>query len=85
MFHMRTVATKTQILEDAGYAFSFVRMVYLNRKARKAFSVEFVQDHTEAELEAPIGDSAPPAGEWRFYFNSEPSDRVKRELSVILG
>jgi len=82
---MRTVATKTQILEDAGYAFSFDRMIYLNRRARKAFSVAFVQDNSEAELEARIGDPAPPAGEWWFYFNSEPSDGVKRELSAILG
>jgi hypothetical protein len=57
---MRTVAAKTQILEDAGYAFSFDRMIHLNRTARKAFSVEFVQDHSDAELEAHIEESPPP-------------------------
>lgn len=82
---MRTVATKTQILEDAGYAYSFDREIYLNRNTRKVFSVEFVQDHSEAELEARINEPGPPAGEWRFYFNSPPSEAVKRELSTLLG
>jgi primosomal protein N' (replication factor Y) len=42
-------------------------------------------DMRQEFLEARIGDPAPPAGEWRFYFNSEPSDGVKRELSAILA
>jgi hypothetical protein len=81
---MRTAATKRQILEEAGYSYSFDRMIYVNRDARKAFSIEFVQDKPEAELEARINEPAPPAGEWRFYFNSEPSEAVKRELSTVL-
>ena len=59
-------------------------MIYLDRKARTAFSVAFVQDHSEAVLETRIGDPAAPTGEWRFYFSTEPSDGVKRELSAIL-
>ena len=51
---MPATATKRQILGDAGYAYSFDRMIYLNRDARKAFSVEFVEDHSEGELEARI-------------------------------
>ena len=82
---MRTVATKTQILEDAGYAYSFDRESYINRSVRKIFSVEFVQDHSEPELEARINDPTPPPGEWRFYFNAPPSEAVKRELVTILG
>jgi hypothetical protein len=79
---MRSTATKKQILEDAGYSYSFDRLIYINRNARKAFSTEFVDDHDEADLEARINE--PPAGEWRFYFNSPPSEAVKRELSAIL-
>lgn len=82
---MPATATKRQILEDAGYAYSFDRMIYVNRDARKAFSVEFVEDHSEGELEARINEPAPPAGEWRFYFNSDPSEAVKRELSALLA
>jgi hypothetical protein len=81
---MLTATAKQQILENAGYAYSFDRLSYINRKARKVFSVEFVQDHSEGELQACI-DEPGAAGEWRFYFNSPPSEAVKRELSLILG
>jgi len=81
---MGPVASKQQILEQAGYAYSFNRLSYINRDARKVFSLEFVQDHSESELKASINEPAPPPGEWRFYFNSEPSDAVKREFSAVL-
>jgi hypothetical protein len=76
---MLTVADKKQILEDAGYAYSFDRLSYINRDARKVFSIEFVQDHSEAELKGRINESTPP-GEWSFYFNLPPSEGVKREF-----
>ncbi|MGO9084438.1 MAG: hypothetical protein ACLQBK_04360 [Candidatus Sulfotelmatobacter sp.] len=79
-----TVAGKRQILEDAGFAYSFDRLSYINREARKVFSLEFVEDHSEADLRACISEPAPP-GDWRFYFNSPPSDAVKREFSAIVG
>ncbi len=80
---MLTAASKTQLLEGAGYAYSFDRLSYINRDARKVFSIEFVQDHDEAELRARINEPA-PLGEWRFYFNTEPSATVKRELTDLL-
>ena len=82
---MRTATTKKQLLEDAGYSYSFDRLIYVNRGARKAFSVEFVQDNSEGEIEARINEPMPPPGEWRFYFSNEPSAAVKRELSALLG
>ena len=82
---LRTVATKKQILEEAGYAYSFDRRIYLNRNARKVFSLEFVDDNSETKLEACINGAPPPIGEWRFYFNSGPSDAVKRDLLKILA
>ena len=81
---MKTVA-KSQILKDAGYAYSFQREIYVNRKTRKVFSIDFVEDHGELELESCINEPSPPNGEWRFYFNSPPSDAVVRELSNVLG
>ena len=77
---MLTVASKKQILEDVGYAYSFDRLSYINRDARKVFSIEFVQDNSEDELRTRINEPYPPKGQWRFYFNSEPSESVKREF-----
>jgi hypothetical protein len=79
-FDMLIVEDKKQILEDAGYAYSFDRLSYINRKARKVFSIEFVQDNSEEKIKARINEPAPPPGEWRFYFNAEPSEGVKREF-----
>jgi len=82
---MRPVTTKQQILEQAGYAYSFNRLSYINRDARKVFSLEFVQDHNEDVLKAKINEPPPPPGEWQFFFNSEPSEAVKREFSAALS
>jgi hypothetical protein len=80
----RLTASKTDILDEAGYAYSFDRQMYINRKTRKAFSIEFVQDHSEDQLSKVIRKHT--AGlEWRFYFNSPPSEAVKHELESIVG
>jgi hypothetical protein len=81
---MLTAVGKQQVLEDAGYAYSFDRLSYINREARKVFSLEFIQDKPEAVIKARIDEGIPP-GEWRFYFNHEPSEAVKRELSAVFG
>lgn len=75
---------KQDLLRQAGYAYDFNRMVYFNRDARKAFSVEFIQDHDEAELCQHIREGTQPNG-WRFYFNSPASESVRRELERALG
>lgn len=81
---MLTVGGKSQILENAGYAYSFDRLSYINRDMRKVFSLEFVQDHDEDKLRACIQEPTPP-GEWRFYFNTPPSEAVKREFSALVA
>ena len=81
---MPSTTNKRQILEEAGYAYSFDRMIYINRHARKAFSLEFVEDHAEVELESRINEPSSTSGEWRFYFNAAPSEAVKRELAALL-
>lgn len=81
---MQRLDTKIQILEESGYSYSFDRQIYINRRTKKAFSVEFVEDHSEEELLRCINEDA-PGGEWRFYFNSEPSAAVKHELVGVLG
>jgi len=82
---MPAETNKKQILEQAGYFYSFDRMIYVNRGARKVFSIEYVQDHDDADLEARINEPTSHNGEWTFYFSSGPSDAVKRDLSAILG
>lgn len=81
---MPTIASKKQLFENAGYTYVFDRMIYVNRNAKKVFSVEFIEEHNETELEARINDSGPQDGQWHFYFNSPPSESVKQQLSAIL-
>jgi len=81
---MITLATKSQILEDAGYAYSIDRTIYINRETKKVFSVKFIEDHNEEELKARISEKT-QGGEWQFYFNSPPSEAVKHELERALG
>jgi len=80
---MATLDTKSQILQDAGYIYSFDREVYFNRGTKKVFSVEFVEDHNEEELQRYFSENK-DVMEWCFYFNSAPSEAVKRELQSVL-
>jgi hypothetical protein len=75
---------KKDILRNANYRYIFDRDLYVNRTAKKAFSLEFVDDHSEEELARRIIENGSGNG-WRFYFNSDPSDGVKRELERTLG
>ncbi len=81
---MGTVASKSQILREGGYAYNFDRMVYFNPRTKKVFSVEFVEDHSEDQLQSCLSEQTNGA-EWRFYFNSPPPGAVKRELENVLG
>jgi ATP-dependent RNA circularization protein (DNA/RNA ligase family) len=75
---------KKDILWAADYRYNFDRDLFVNRKARKAFSLEFVDDKDENEIRQRIGESTGDAG-WTFYFNFPPSEGVKRELERVLG
>jgi hypothetical protein len=80
----RLTPSKTEILDEAGYAYSFDREMYINRKTKKAFSVEFVQDRSEDQIRKYIRERTDGL-EWRFYFNLPPSEAVKHELESVLG
>lgn len=75
---------KKDILVSAGYRYNFDRDLFVNRDVKKAFSLEFVNDHPEDELVQRIRENKDENG-WQFYFNSEPSDGVRRELERVLG
>jgi hypothetical protein len=76
---------KRHILADAGYRYNFDRGLYVNRKARKAFSIEFIADKPESVLKDRI--LQPTEGrEWEFYFSGgQPSESVRRQLEIALG
>jgi hypothetical protein len=82
---LKTLDTKQNILDDAGFTYSIDRMAYFNRKSKKIFSVEFIDDHDEEVLERLIREDT-GGTEWKFYFNSgEPSEEVRREIEASLG
>lgn len=83
---MRTLATKQQIIEGAGYVYNFDREVYFNRKAKKIFSMDFIEDNDEEKLEQCVQEvREAPGGRWLFYFNSPPAESVRRQLEALLG
>jgi hypothetical protein len=75
---------KKDILKEANYWYNFDRDIFYNRKAKKAFSLEFVDDKSEEEIRRSIEECTNGAG-WTFYFNSPPSEGVKRILEQVLG
>lgn len=75
---------KKDILWKANYRYDFDRDLFINRAAKKAFSLEFVDDKPESELMRRIKEKTARNG-WTFYFNSPPSGGVKRELERVLG
>jgi hypothetical protein len=79
-----TLAKKRELLENGCYKYSFERMVYFNRDTKMAFSVEFIEDHDADELERRISERSAEK-DWRFYFNEQPADSVKRELESALA
>ena len=80
---MRELATKEQLLKKSGYSYDFDRELYVNRKQKKAFSVEFVEDSSEEEIKEAIQE--PADGQWRFFFNGDLSAAAERELARLLG
>jgi hypothetical protein len=55
----------------------------VNRKKKKAFSIDFIEDNDEKKLEECIREKTDPR-KWRFYFKSDPSERVKHDLETEL-
>jgi len=80
---MGILDTKSKILRDAGYVYSFDREVYFNRKTKKIFSLEFIEDHNEKEIQQCLSEKKGDK-KWYFYFNFDPSDSVKREIEGVL-
>jgi hypothetical protein len=80
---MPRLSTKTHILDRAGYAYNFDRMMYINRQAKKAFSIEFIDDNPEAEIASRIQEPNEEA-DWHFYTSLPMSEGSKKELKRVL-
>lgn len=74
---------KSELLFAANYRYNFDRDLYVNRNAKKAFSIEFVDDHREDEVRQGI-EEATDGKSWKFYFNHPPSEGVRRLLEQDL-
>jgi len=81
---LRKPSTKSQILEEAGYGYNFERRLYVNRLQKRAFSLAFLEDHSEAEIEKRIRENGTKGTEWHFFFNEAPTDAVRRQLADLL-
>ena len=81
---MKAIDAKQQILDEAAFTYNFDRQIYVNRRTKKIFSLEFVQDHDEKELERCVHEGT-TGKEWRFYFNDELPPSVRREIEAVLG
>ena len=72
---------KQNLLEGAGYRYNFERMAYINRRAKKAFAVKTVDDHSEEWLAERIAEPN-TTGDWQFF--DEPPVGVRRVLIAEL-
>ena len=74
---------KSEMLFAANYRYNFDRDLYVNREAKKAFSIEFVDDMPEEVVRKGI-EEATNGNEWKFYFNSPPPEGVRHQLEEDL-
>jgi len=81
---MKTRDAKQKILNDAGFSYNLDREVYVNWRTKKVFSVECLEDHDEKTIELCVRENS-STGTWRFYFNSAPSESVRRDLEAVLA
>jgi hypothetical protein len=74
---------KARLLDSAGFAYNFDRMMYINRQAKKAFSVEYIDDNPESEIASRIEEPTDNA-DWRFYTSLPMSEGTEKELKKVL-
>jgi hypothetical protein len=75
---------KEQLLRSAGYYYDFERMAYVNRREKKVFSIEAMEDHSEEWIRQRIAQPN-DSGEWVFFSNEPLSPAVEEILVAKLG
>jgi hypothetical protein len=81
---MRELSKKKDLLEKANYRYHFSRDIYYNRGVRKVFSLEAIEDNDSQWLSEKIS-AATVGDQWQFFFNDEPSEKIKAEILRELG
>jgi hypothetical protein len=81
---MTELTEKRRILDGAGFIYEFYHEVYVNRKEKKVISVDFIEDHTAAELKLRVQEETDGTA-WHFLFNNEPAASVRHQLETALG
>ncbi|MGB8260163.1 MAG: hypothetical protein WCE75_07420 [Terracidiphilus sp.] len=74
---------KSDLLFEVGYHYNFDRDLFVNRRVKKAFSLEFVDDSSEEEIRQSL-EEATDGHSWRFYFHHQPSESARRALEADL-
>jgi hypothetical protein len=74
---------KLLLLENSGFHYNFEREIYINRVTKKVFSLEFVEDNSERDLQAIMNKAG--SDRWTFGFNQPPSPSVQEQLETLLG
>ena len=56
---MGAIDPKQRIPDAAGFSYNFDREIYVNRKTKKIFSVDFIEDNDEKTLEGVFARGLP--------------------------
>ena len=70
---------KKEILEKANYRYHFSRSIYFNRDDKIIFSLEAIEDNDLNWLNDRI-KTVSKNSEWIFFFNADPSEKIKKEI-----
>jgi len=81
---MDEAIAKEQLLRTAGYYYDFYQMAYVNRKEKKIFSVEALEDHSEDWIRQRMAQPN-DTGKWLFFMNQQPSPAVAKIIAARLG
>lgn len=80
---MPNQSEKTHLLDRVGYVYNFDRMMYINRKDKKAFSFEYVDDNKVSVIESKIREPNTQGG-WLIYTSLPMSEGIEKELKRVL-
>ena len=81
---MTVQGEKEQILKKDGYVYNFDHEMYFNRKAKKVFSMDFIEDRPAQVIEECVRETNKGSG-WQIYSVGDLSDSVHRQLETLLG
>lgn len=79
---MLMLPDKKAILNQYNFKYNFNREIYFNRSLKKIFSLEAIEDNNTQWLTNCI-KTENVDDQWKFYFNAEPSDKIKEEILSI--